>query len=228
MVEVKQSVFGKNLKAYRTTKGLTQPQIADIADVSTTTVNKWERQGVQPRRRVINTLLEYFGLSEDDLLSETRGFYAKLHGLTDAPAGAIHVTPAKGVLVPIRTLGAVHAGEPDEPWQDEGEAMLYEELAKRHPSCFALEVNGGCMDLDFTDQDFVFVDPDLEPHDGCIAVVSIDGECIVRRLKRGNDSITLVAESTDPGAYPDIIIQGEAHDVRAVGTVFWWQAREGL
>lgn len=227
MEEVKDSVFGRNLRAFRKARGLTQPDIAAIAEVSVTSENKWEKQGTQPRRHNVNLILEHFGLSEDDLLSEGNGFYAKVNGLVNAPSGATAVTPRGNSIVPVRVLGTTYAGTPDEPLEWCGDAVLYEDMAEKHPNCYALRVNGSCMDKVFTDQDYIYVDPDMELRDGSIAVMLIDGQSETRRVKLGNNSMTLVSESHEP--QPDIIVsEGDGRDVSCQGIVFWWQAREEL
>lgn len=138
------------------------------------------------------------------------------------------VKHAASRMVPIRVLGAVHAGEQDKPWEFDGEAMLYAELADKHPNCYSLRVSGTCMNRNFTDKDVIFVDPDMPPADGSIGVVSIDGQVLVRRVRKGNDSLMLVAETTETGEWEDIIVQGQSREVRPIGTVFWWQSGYGI
>lgn len=218
------SVFGRNLRAFRESRGITQTQLSEALGVSLPTENKWECRGVQPRRRIIDELMALYGLSEDDLLSDENGFYRRYHGLQQAPARSEAVTPSPSVAVPV--LGAVHAASPDEPWEfDGGDVMLMSELHARHPRCFALEVNGDCMDKVFTSADVVFIDPAMEPRDGSIAVVSLGGECVVRRVKMGNGSMLLVSESH--AGYDDVFV-GPGSDAKCLGCVFWWQSKGEL
>lgn len=218
------TVFGRNLRAFRESRGMTQVQLSDALGVSIPTENKWENKGIQPRRKVIDDLIALYGLTEDDLLSDENGYYRKFHGLQSAPPSASVATPSPSV--PVSIVGAVHAASADEPWEfDGGDAMLMSELHSRHPRCFALEVNGTCMDRVFTDSDVVFIDPDMQPRDGSIAVMSIDGECLVRRVKMGNGSMLLVSESHEP--FDDVFV-GAGSDARCIGCVFWWQAKGEL
>lgn len=218
------SVVGRNLVTLKEQRDTTQSAIAAVAGATDGAASKWFSGEKMPRMKYLERIADYYMVSLDDLTSEAHGLYAKAHGLVDAPSGATAVSPSPARMVPVRVLGAAHAGDPDEPWELDGEAMLYEEMASRHPNCYALRVNGSCMDLVFTDQEYVYVDPDMEPRDGSIAVMLIDGLAEVRRVKMGVGSMLLVSESHDP--QPDIIIRaGDGQDARCQGVVFWHQAR---
>ena len=216
-----ENVFGRNLRAFRTFEEITQQELGDAVGVSNSAVNLWEKRGVQPRKRIIDDIIEHYGLTHDDLLSDTHGMYAKLYGLAE---DALPIAASPSRSVPVRVLGATYAGSPDDPPLFDGEALLYEHLALEHPDCFALEVIGSCMDRVFTEADHIFVDPHMEPVDGSIAVVLIDGRTEARRFRRGNDLVMLVSESHDP--QPDIVLRG-GEDVVCQGVVFWWQAKHG-
>ena len=223
------SAFGRNLRCLREQAGLTQAQLGDAISVSEVSIYKWEKGEVErPKQSEMRSrLLEYFGVTDAEMFGYNDGYYAKFHGLSDQPAGATAVKADAGSMVPVRVLGTTFASSPDDPIEYDDEAMLYDEMARRHPHCFALRVNGSCMDLVFTDHDYIFVDPDMELRDGSIAVMLIDGKSETRRVKLGNSSMVLVSESHDP--QPDIILQdGDGHEANCQGVVFWWQAREEL
>ena len=218
------NAVGRNLRELVESRGLKQSALAGVAGVTEGSVSGWLSGRAHPRTKPLERIASYYCVTLDDLISETGGLYAKAHGLTEAPPGATAVQPSTPSTVPVRVLGAAHAGDPDEPWELDGTAMLYEDMASRHPNCYALRVNGSCMDRVFTDEDYVFVDPDMEPRDGSIAVMLIDGRSEVRRVKLGVGSMLLVSESHDP--QPDIIIRaGDGQEVRCQGVVFWHQAR---
>lgn len=193
-------------------RDINQVALANIAGVSKGTVSQWFNGRFEPKADSLARIASYFGVTVDYLMTGR-----------DEPV-RFRASPAR--MVPVRVLGAAHAGEPDEPWEIEGEAMLYEELALRHPNCYALEVNGSCMDRVFTEQDYIFVDPDAQPRDNSIAVMLVDGRCVARRVRRGNGSLLLVSESHDPESHEDIFVKDG--DVRCLGCVFWWQARNAL
>lgn len=160
--------FPRNVRALIKDRDLTQQEFAQSIGLSITSVNGWLKRGVQPQRHNLDAICGAYGVSHNDLLSDTDGLYARLNGLQSAPAGATRADAVGSRFVPVRVLGAAHAGEPDQAWELDGEAMLYETLAERHPRCYALRVNGDCMDRCFTDKDCIFVDPDGEALDGSI------------------------------------------------------------
>ena len=214
--------IGRNIAALVEMRGTTQSAIAAVSKATKGAVSQWVSGNNRPKDVYLERICEYYSVSMDDLVGEQNGLYAKLHGLGDAPPGAFK--PFAKPSTPVRVLGAAYAGDPDEPPLFDGEAMLYESLAAEHPNCFALEVIGSCMDKVFTDADHIFVDPDMEPTDGSIAVMLVDGKVEARRFRRGNDSVMLVSESHDPR--PDIVLR-DGEDVVCQGVVFWWQAKHG-
>ena len=192
---------------------LNQSALANISGVSKGTVSQWFNGGFTPKAESLAKIADHFGVTVEYLMS----------GRDERT----RVAPSQMRMVPVRLLGTTYAGEPGEPCEFCGEAMLYEGLAERHPNCYALCVSGTCMDRLFTEQDYVFVDPDMEPRDGSVAVMLIDGKSETRRVKMGNGSMMLVSESHDP--QPDIIIRdGDGQEAVCQGVVFWWQAREEL
>lgn len=193
-------------------RDLNQNALANIAGVSKGTVSQWFNGCFTPKAEPLAKIADYLGVTVEYIM----------YGDDSRP-----VSVASSRRVPIRILGATNAGDPDEPWELDGEAMLYEEMASRHPNCYALRVNGSCMDKVFSSEDYIFVDPDMQPRDGSIAVMLIDGRSEVRRVKLGSGTMLLVSESHDP--QPDIIVRaGDGQEVSCQGVVFWWQARKEL
>ena len=218
------TAVSRNLRTLKEQRDTTQSAIASVAGASVGAVSKWFSGDKMPRSKYLQAIADYYLVSLDDLTSESHGLYAKAHGLTEAPPGATAVSPAAPRTVPVRVLGTTHAGSPGEPFEFDDEARLYEDMADRHPNCYALRVSGSCMDMVFTERDHVFVDPGMKPRDGSIAVMLIDGKSECRRVKLGVGSMLLVSESHDP--QPDIIIRaGDGQEVACQGVVFWWQAR---
>lgn len=219
------TAISRNLQTLKEQRDTTQSAIASVAGASVGAVSKWFSGEKMPRLKYLDAIASYYLVSLDDLTSEQYGLYAKAHGLTDAPAGATAVSPSSPRTVPVRVLGTTYASSPDDPALFDGEAMLYEDMAARHPNCYALRVNGSCMDMVFTSEDHIFVDPDMPLRDGSIAVMLVNGKSEVRRVKLGNGSMMLVSESHDP--QPDIFLR-EGDSAVCQGVVFWWQARSEL
>ena len=220
------SQFSKNIRAVRNSHELTQKQLADRVGVREQTVIKREGGDVEkPRQKaIVDKLCEVFGVTEQDLFGYADGFYAKLHGLTEAPAGAISPTGSVSAFLPLR--GRVHAGDPTDPENLDGTVELPASVAANHPHAYFLEVEGDCMDRVYPEGCYILVDPDRAPADGSIAAVSLDGtEYVMRRLHMGATSMMLSPESSNPEHADIVVQQGDGRTVSLVGTVVWYQAR---
>ncbi len=62
------SVIGKQIKKYRTQKGLTQEQLGQLLGVTTQAVSKWERGGT-PDAELLPDISQALGVSIDALLT---------------------------------------------------------------------------------------------------------------------------------------------------------------
>ena len=85
------------------------------------------------------------------------------------------------------------------------------------------------MDKVYPEGCYILIDPDREPQNGSIAVVSIDGaDYVMRRMLRTANTIVLSPESWNP-VHEDVIITADSdHTVELVGTVVWFQASKGM
>ena len=140
--------------------------------------------------------------------------YAKLHGLTDAPAGAIAAKPSSA-LVPL--LGTTHMGE----FEDEGECDRMVEVpasvAEAHPGGFCVRADS-----------VLFVDPNMQPFDGCAVLAETqDFQSIVRKYSRGASSLMLSPDSHDC-VFEDIIVRADDAPIMLKGVVVWYQAEKDV
>ncbi len=60
--------IGKNIKAYREAKGLTQEQLADQMGVTRQAVSNWENMKTQPDIDTLFRLAQIFGISVEELI----------------------------------------------------------------------------------------------------------------------------------------------------------------
>lgn len=218
------SQFAKNIKALRTKNDMTQRQMAEELNIAVQTVVKWEGGNIEkPRQKeVVNLICTKFNVTEQELFGYADGLYAKIHGLTEAPAGAIAPSRSKPAFLPL--MGRVHAGEPQDPDVMEGMVELPASVAANHPKGYFLEVEGDCMNLVYPEGCLILIDPEQQPADGSVAAVAIDGaDYVMRRLKRGSSSMMLCPESTNPEHRDIIISEGDGRTVSLVGTVVWYQ-----
>lgn len=212
----------ENIDALLAKFDINQDALASVADVSPSSVTRW-RQGAQIRKDSVERICNYFGLTEDDLLSDAYGLAAKEHGTHQVPPGAISPIASEPAYAPL--LGRVHAGDAQEPDILDERIPLPSEIYDAHPSAYFLEVEGQCMSRVYPEGCHILIDPDQEPTSGSIAVVSIDGaDYVMRRLYRGANTLVLSPDSWD-GGFEDIVVRdGDGHTVEFHGTVVWFQS----
>lgn len=223
---------GQNIRVLRDKFGLTQDELADKLGVTRESVHRWETDKMALRDRHVARMVELFGIDPDDITSEKIGLAGPDRGILDStassgahsplPSDALSPVPSSA-MVPLRVLGATHAGDPAEEIGDERLVEVPEGVARRHPQAFMLRVEGDCMDRSYPDGCLVMVDPTLEPWNGCAVVAEPSpGESVLRRYMRGQSSLMLVADSF--GEHEDMVFTGDDADVRLLGTVVWFQA----
>ena len=69
----------ENIDALLVKFEITAEQLARVAEVNPSSVARW-RKNSQMRKSSLERICEYFGLTEDDLLSTENGLAAKEHG----------------------------------------------------------------------------------------------------------------------------------------------------
>lgn len=206
----------ENIVELRRRYGITQEELAKIAGVSRGAVSQWEGGFSEPRMGAIQRIADHYGLLKSNII-EDGGMSTPL------PANAI---PVRGTsaMVPVRVLGRTHAGERMDEHESDYEAEFPEGVVSRHPGCFALKVEGDCMNRRYPEGCHVLVDPDAEPSNGRAVVAEFeDGRSVLRCYYRGQSSLMLTADSFSE--YEDIILTGD-DPVRLVGVVVWFQAEK--
>lgn len=219
------SSFARNLTAFLDSRDLTQESFGRMIGKSQGAVSQWLAGNREPASTTLNKICEVFGLERDDFISERAGFYAKLHGLTDAPAGAIAAKPSSA-LVPL--LGTTHMGE----FEDEGECDRMVEVpasvAEAHPGGFCVRADGECMNNRYPSDSVLFVDPHMQPFDGCAVLAETqDYQSIVRKYSRGASALMLSPDSHGC-EFEDIIVRADDAPIMLKGVVVWYQAEKDV
>ncbi len=219
------SSFARNLTAFLDSRDLTQESFGRMIGKSQGAVSQWLAGNREPASTTLNKICDVFGLERDDFISERAGFYAKLHGLTDAPAGAIAAKPSSA-LVPL--LGTTHMGE----FEDEGECDRMVEVpasvAEAHPGGFCVRADGECMNNRYPSDSVLFVDPNMQPFDGCAVLAETqDFQSIVRKYSRGASALMLSPDSHDY-EFEDIIVRADDAPIMLKGVVVWYQAEKDV
>lgn len=207
--------IAENLRRIRAESGLTQEEFGRVAGVSAMAVSQWENGRAVPRMGAVQRIADHFGVNKGAVIDEE----------TDA-VGSFSVRADGDATVPLVTLGSVHAGPFSEEGETERSIDVPASLLRSHPRARALIVEGDCMNRVAPEGMAVVYDPDVEPHNGSIAIVETENyDAVMRRWYRGGDTLMLVADSY--GKHPDIVLTEEDGPIKLVGTVVWVQsARE--
>ena len=215
--------FAKNLRALIDEKQLNQSKLAESIGVSAMSVSNWLNRGMVPSMEILELIMELYGLSYDDLLSEQYGYFKKTHGGFDSKGlAAANPMPAYAPL-----YGTVHAGSTNEPELIDDCVPIPYEVFQGHKHGYFLRVVGDCMDKVYPEGCYVFVDPEMTPRSGSIGVVAVDGsDYIMRRLYKGASVLVLSPESHND-CWEDTVIDS-THEVKLIGTVVWFQPAEEL
>ena len=217
---------GTNIKALRDKFGLTQDELAEKLGVTRESVHRWETDKIAIRDRHVAKMVELFGIDPEDIKSSRFGLAGseRIRASASLPPNAI---PVRGTsaMVPVRVLGSTHAGERMDEDESDYEVEFPEGVVERHPGCFALKVEGDCMDRRYPEGCMVLVDPAMEPRNGLAVVAEFDdGRSLLRTYMRGSSTLMLTADSFSE--YDDIIVTQDDPPVRTVGVVVWYQSSE--
>lgn len=205
-----------NIRRIRSASGLNQEEFGKIAGVSSMAVSQWENGRAVPRMGAVQKIADHFHISKGEVIDEE----SDRHPL---PVNAIHVR-GTSAMVPVRVLGRTHAGDRMDEDGSDYEVEFPEGVVSHHPGCFALRVEGDCMNRRYPEGSHVFVDPDMTPWNGCSVAAELPGyEGVLRAYYKGNSSLMLCADSFSE--YEDIILTGE-DPVRLIGVVVWFQAEK--
>lgn len=213
----------ENIDALLVKYDITQDALARIAKVTPGAVSGW-RNGSTIRKSNLKNICDYFGLTEDDLLSSRTGLAAKEHGRY-IPNNGVAIS---GSTATIPVVGHVHAGELQDIVESDYITQVPQCIVDNHPQAFGY-INGiedgDCMNEVFPDSCLLVVDPKKEPQDGSIGVFLIDGyQEIVRRVHRGASTLVLSPESTNPEHEDIVITKDGEHTAEPRGTVVFFQA----
>lgn len=214
----------ENIDALLVKFDINQDCLARIAGVAPSAVTRW-RNGAMPREEPIRKIVEHFGLTRDDIVSDSLGLAAKEHRTSPIIPGAIPIQPSPVAYLPL--LGSIHAGVAEEPdvFDSADRCQVPAWVAEEHPRAFLLKVEGDCMDRVYPEGCLVAIDPDAEAVSGCVAAVQIDDtDFLMRRYIRTADTLVLSPDSYNP-AHRDRVFSGDDwddHFVRVVGRVVWY------
>ncbi len=195
------------LRELRRQYRMTQDDIGCRIGVQKAAVCKYEKGQCQLAPDMIVTLCDLFNVSADYLLGRGEAHEAPARQWNEAQ-GPVQ----RSILVPV--VGRVHAGSPI--LADENISEYVESTAcKNEDEYFYMEVEGDCMIGEHIVEGsrvLVHLQPRVE--NGQIAVVRIEDEVVLRRVKWIKDQLVLYP--SNPKYEPMIVAPG---DVQIVGRV---------
>lgn len=173
--DVKQ-IFRDNLMRYMEARGISQKELAEHIQVSTSTLNDWAKGKKLPRMDKVDKLCSYFGVTRTDFL--------------DMP----HKNRTQAVKIPV--LGTVVAGLPMEAIEN---IVDYEEITPAlaaQGEFFALRIKGQSMEPRICEGDVVIVRKQEDIESGDTAIVLVNGaEATVKKVKKTEEGIMLIANN---------------------------------
>ena len=195
--------IGERIKEARKSAGLTQLELAKKTELSRSYIGDIEKDRYNPSVSTLQLIATATNTPLEDLLPSTK---------TVSPAG-------RGVRIPV--LGRVVAGIPIEAVE---EILDYEEITPELAASgefFALKIRGHSMEPRMMEGDVVIVRRQDDVESGDVAIVLVNGnEATVKRVKKQEDGITLIATNTsvyEPHYYSNKEI--EELPVRILGKV---------
>lgn len=195
--------IGERIKEARKSAGLTQLELAKKTELSRSYIGDIEKDRYNPSVSTLQLIATATNTPLEDLLPSTKPVF---------PTG-------RGVRIPV--LGRVVAGIPIEAVE---EILDYEEITPELAATgefFALKIRGHSMEPRMMEGDVVIVRRQDDVESGDVAIVLVNGnEATVKRVKKQEDGITLIATNTsvyEPHYYSNKEI--EELPVRILGKV---------
>ncbi len=209
--------IGRNIKAFRGHKGLSQEGLAKIVGRSQTAASAWEDGKSIPRKANLNRLFaEFPELSYDDIFSDEHGFARKV------------IKREKGEdIVNVPLYGAISAGFPIEMLPNEDLVPIPGTLFNAHPKSFFLRVSGESMNRTLPNGCLALIDPKAEFVDGKIYAVSVEKtDATIKIVSRKKNRIELIPHSYDPRFKKQSfkISENDEPSVSILGRVVWFCA----
>lgn len=209
---------GNNIRALRKQEGLTQAALGAVLGVTRRTVERWETGEASPTEKRIRMITACFGVSRDDILSESHGLAAK-RLRHDSYRQGVAQNEADNTGIPLLKFA----------WRGDSFVLMRDktvlppiDVLKRHPRSFFIKPFDESMAQRYPPDSLLLVDTEPDPWNGATVIVIANGtEPLIRQYQGGNDSLLLTACPLR-GSYPDIAIS--RRKARVLGVVVWYQA----
>ena len=199
-------LLGDRIRDIRTTRGMTQGDIAEQIGVAISTVQRYEKGQIDKiKLPVVDSIARVLGVNPDWLIGKTDDITSS-------------ILPSN--VVPLRTMkkiplvGQIACGTPITAEQN---ITDYVDLPEHIRADYALTCKGESMiNAGIRDGDIVYIRQQDEVENGQIAAISVDcNEATLKRFYRERDAIQLVAENSS--IPPLFFIGKDVSRVRVLG-----------
>lgn len=205
----------ENIDALLVKYDITADRLASIAEVTPGAVSGW-RHGSTPRKSAVEKITDYFGLSYDDIMSDSMGLAAKEHG---------RFGEASCQYVDIPLYGKISAGTPIEMLPVDDTFVIPAAMSERYPDAFLLKVEGESMNRRIPNGSYALVSPTSEVVDGKAYAVCVNGfDATIKRVRKLANGFELSPDSTDPTYRAKVYDFGEeeTEEITVMGRVVWY------
>lgn len=194
-----QRYVGEKIKEFRLKRGMSQEELADLLGTTKQTVSRYETGERKANQDVLFKLSEIFKVSIDDFFPSKKVNEVKSIVFTKLPI-----------------VGAISCGNGVIAYEDiEG----YEEVPRswlNGGEYFFLRAKGDSMiNARIMNGDLLLIRRQSDVENGEIAAVLIDGEAVLKRVYKTND--TIILQSENPMYKPIILNKNDMKDVRIIG-----------
>ncbi len=202
------------LKQLRKSHGITQDELGEILGVQKAAVCKYETGRVPLPHEAIMKLCDHFRVTADYLLGldgpkdPAKPLVTPL--FKQRAAAPAHLMPV-GETVGVPLVGRVHAGLPILADENITEYIAVPARDIAAGEYFYMEVEGDCMVGEFIPEGalvLVRLQPRVE--NGQIAVVRVEDEVLLRKVKYMNSALMLIPANTK---YEPMIVPGQLAEV---------------
>lgn len=182
--------FGSILKNLRTSRGITQGELATMLDVSRSTVGMYETGGREPDFETMEAIADIFNVDMDYLMGRSQ--VERKHPISpprkEIPPG-FQPLPE---MVQVPLIGQIACGT---PITAEENIKSYIGVPAAWRADFALECHGDSMSPTICDGDVVCIRSQPEVEQGQIAAVRIGEEATLKHCYYQNGVVQLIADN---------------------------------
>ena len=203
--------FGSILKDLRTSRGITQGELATMLEVSRSTVGMYETGGREPDFETMEAIADIFNVDLDYLMGRSQ--VERKHPISpprkEIPPG-FQPLPE---MAQVPLIGSIACGTPITAEQN---IKSYIGVPAAWRADFALECHGDSMAPTICDGDVVCIRSQPEVEQGQIAAVRIGEEATLKHCYYQNGVVQLIADN--PAVCPPMVYTGpDLEDIEVEG-----------